>query len=577
MEWLGSLRSHVWHNAGFGSLRNAREHFEECEPLFEPTVVPFPDAGPDPDPDPDRGGDGEVERRAVLSSSALSSEYPQSRYYSVVDYHEAYLAGELTPTEVAAAILPLIRKDTTPQGEYSSAWFDTKADLVMRAAEASTLRYKNKCPLGVLDGVPTAVKDEYELDGYSTNLGSRNDYTSAPVKGRSRASWCVQKLEEAGCVVLGKLHMVEFGIDTPGNNPNHGTPRNPYNRDYYTGGSSSGSAYAVAAGLVPFALGSDGGGSIRIPASFCSVFGLKPTHGRLSFRPGPNHCVTCACLGPLAGDVCSLAAVLEVIGQPCAPSPFPPVPSVARLLAPSPSRPKILGVPEAWVARSTPGIQQLFGNMVKALVHSHGYAVVPVAIPLLPEGQIAHAMTVLNDAATLLPETRNLSYTSRILLAIGRTTPATDYTLAQKLRRLLVQHVAHLFRQHPGMLIVTPTTSCAGWRIRGEGELRWGLSDGDTTVKTMEYVWLANFCGLPSLSVPMEYVVPEGRAGAGAAAGPETAGKVPVGFMATGEWAGEAELLQFGLEAEEAAAASRARPPIWVDVLERAKAQKTSR
>jgi len=569
MEWLSPLRAYVWHNSGFGSLRKTREHFADREPFFEPTIVPCPD------PEPDLKDEQGVDEAAMWPKSTLPSRYPQSRYYSVTDYHESYLSGELTPTEVAAALLPLIRKDTTPPGEYSSAWFDTKVDLVMQAAEASTLRYQAKCPLGLLDGVPTAVKDEYELDGYSTNLGSRNDYTPEPVKGKSHASWCVKKLEEAGCIVLGKLHMVEFGIDTPGNNPNHGTLRNPYNRDYYTGGSSSGSAYAVATGLIPFALGSDGGGSIRIPASFCSVFGLKPTHGRLSFRPGPNHCLSCACLGPLAGDVRSLAAVFEVVGQPCAASPFPPVPPVARLLAPAPSRSRVLGIPDAWVARSAPAIQQLFANTVKTLVHSYGYTAVPITIPFLPEGQVAHAMTVLNDAATLLPETKNLTYTSRILLAIGRTTPATDYTLAQKLRRLLVQHLAYLFREHPGLLIVTPTTSCAGWRIRGEGELQWGLSDGDTTLQTMEYVWLANFCGLPSLAVPMGYVVPEDQAGGGGVAGPETVGKVPVGFMATGEWASEAELLQFGLEVEEIGAETRARPPIWVDVLKQAKAQRT--
>ncbi|WP_254554457.1 hypothetical protein, partial [Salmonella enterica] len=91
-----------------------------------------------------------------------------------------------------------------------------------------------------------------------------------------------------------------------------------------------------------------------------------------------------------------------------------------------------------------------------------------IDIPFLVEGQCAHAMTVLTDGAALLPETKNLTHGNRILLAIGRVTSAIDYLLAQKLRGLLMQHLAHLWRMHPGMIIVTPTTSCAGWPIMTE-------------------------------------------------------------------------------------------------------------
>ena len=136
------------------------------------------------------------------------------KYYTVADYHRMYVTGELTPTAVAKAILPLIRKDTSPPGEHSIAFFDSKVELVLAAAEASTLRYKEKRPLGPLDGVPTAAKDEYDIDGYTTCLGSKNDYTGKPKDGASITSWCVKKLEEAGAVVIGKLHMHEFGLGT---------------------------------------------------------------------------------------------------------------------------------------------------------------------------------------------------------------------------------------------------------------------------------------------------------------------------------------------------------------------------
>ncbi len=306
MEWLRFVREIVWHNAGFGSLRKIRSFIEAYEPLYDPTVVPLPEPPaekeepeePEAPETPPPAGD------AATTTTPSAAKYPASRYYSIADYHALYLSGELTPTEVATALLPLIRRDGTRSGAHAHAWFDTKDDLVLRAAAASTLRYQTKSHRGPLDGVPTAVKDEYALDEYATGLGSVNDYTGETLEDGSATSWPARKLEEAGCLLLGKLHMVEFGLDTPGSNPNHPLLPNPYNAGYYTGGSSSGSAYAVAAGLIPIALGSDGGGSIRIPAAFCSVYGLKPTHGRVSYQNVTNTFVGQEAVRSTAGPMC---------------------------------------------------------------------------------------------------------------------------------------------------------------------------------------------------------------------------------------------------------------------------------
>jgi Asp-tRNA(Asn)/Glu-tRNA(Gln) amidotransferase A subunit family amidase len=135
-----------------------------------------------------------------------------SKYYSVADYHALYTSGEVTPIAVAKAILPLIRRDISPPGKHSVAWFNTRVDDVLAAAEASTLRYKENRPLGIFDGVPTAIKDEYDMDGYKTTLGSLNDYTNKTVPGQSITSWSVRKMEEAGAIILGKLSMHEFGL-----------------------------------------------------------------------------------------------------------------------------------------------------------------------------------------------------------------------------------------------------------------------------------------------------------------------------------------------------------------------------
>ncbi|RYP87863.1 hypothetical protein DL769_000455 [Monosporascus sp. CRB-8-3] len=555
MEWVRLIRICAWRNAGFGSLRDIYEYLALTEPRYDATVIPL-------DEEDDENDGAEEDQYKDVANAISKSGAPDA----VADLRSRYLSGELTPLDVVRAILLLIRRDTNPPGVHCLAWFEVKADLAIKAAEASTQRYREGRPLGPLDGIPTGVKDEYNMEGYKTTLGSRTDYISlyqsTPVQhvgGDGKInSWCVRKLEEAGVIILGKLSMQEFGMDTPGYNITYGTPRNPYNFKYYCGGSSSGSAYAVAAGLVPFTLGSDGGGSIRIPAAFCSVFGLKPTHGRVSFFPMQNHSNTAAVNGPVAADMRSLTALYAAIKDPDPKSLFPRASTKSmNLLYDDPTRSKLLGIPEPWIKRSTPA----------------GYKTVPIDIPLVAEGQIAHALTLLTDAATLLPDTKGISPANRILLALGRTTPASDYQVAQKLRRVLMQHLAWLWSQHPGMIIVTPTTACAGWPIRDEAELRFGISDGDQTMRSMEYVWMANFCGVPSISVPAGFVAPDGAPGEGEVADLDTMGKVPVGLMGMGEWCEEEALLRFGVDAEEAGwnLGRRGKAEGWVDVVRIAK------
>ncbi|KAK8131485.1 hypothetical protein PG984_007923 [Apiospora sp. TS-2023a] len=561
IEHIGFFRRSVWHNAGFGSLRRIWSHIGTAEPRFVPTVYSHDVPGLDRGPEEAAGASAAPGINAADQMDCALN--PIFTNCSVAQYRKRYLSGDLTPLAVVKALLPLIRRDVSPPGAHSTAWIHVKVDLVLQAAEASTLRYRNKQSLGPLDGVPAAVKDQYDVDGYVTTFGSPHDFTSREHVGNTYSSWCVQKLQDAGAIIVGKLNMHEFAAGKC---------------SYYTGGSSSGSAYAVAAGLIPIALGTDGGGSIRIPASFCSVFGLKPSHGRLSYLPGQNHDSTCEVNGPIAVDMGSLATVYSVISQPHPTSPFPPAPRLREMLSPNAidSTPRVLGVPEAWFDRAKPGVQELCRGMINWLVKHKGYTVVPIEIPFLTEGQAAHALSVVADMATaILPDThaRGVSPAVRILLAMGRETGAGDYLLAQRLRRVLMEHLAWLWQRHPGLLVVTPTTAGAGWPIgrTPERELAHGVSDSGHSLQTMEYVWLANFCGMPSLSVPAGYVVPEdgdgGASDAGRVAEKGTPGRVPVGLMATAEWTREDVLMRFGCDAEELTTESYSRPEGWVDLL----------
>ena len=204
-----------------------------------------------------------------------------SVFYSTLDYHEAYKSGALTPLAVIEALLPLIRRDVNDATKHSTAFLASKVKLVRKAAEESTQRWKSGTWLSPLDGVPMAVKDEEDLTGYTKCLGSKLDFTSKD----DATSHCVQLWLDAGAICLGKTTMHELGCDTTNLNPLYGTPRNPNNENYYCGGSSGGSAYSVAAGLMPFAMGNDGGGSIRIPAAYTGIYGLKTSAGRVSIRP----------------------------------------------------------------------------------------------------------------------------------------------------------------------------------------------------------------------------------------------------------------------------------------------------
>src|SRR5215813_8558287 len=186
--------------------------------------------------------------------------------------------------------------------------------------------------LGPLAGVPLAVKNLFDIAGLPTLAGSKINRECAPA---ARDATLVARLEAAGAVLVGALNMGEYAYDFTGENVHYGPSRNPHDVQRMTGGSSGGSGAAVAGGLVPLSLGSDTNGSIRVPASLCGIFGLKPTYGRLSRAGSFLFCDSLDHLGPLARSVWDLAASFDVMQGPDAGDPVcterPPEPTVARL------------------------------------------------------------------------------------------------------------------------------------------------------------------------------------------------------------------------------------------------------
>src|SRR5208283_1501965 len=164
--------------------------------------------------------------------------------------------------------------------------------------------------LGPLAGAPFAVKNLYDIEGLPTRAGSKINRDRAPAGADATL---VARLEAAGGVLVGALNMGEYAYDFTGQNAHYGPSRNPHDLGHMTGGSSGGSAAAVAGGLVPIALGSDTNGSIRVPSSFCGVFGLKPTYGRLSRAGAFPFVSSLDHLGPFARSVADLALTYDAM------------------------------------------------------------------------------------------------------------------------------------------------------------------------------------------------------------------------------------------------------------------------
>jgi aspartyl-tRNA(Asn)/glutamyl-tRNA(Gln) amidotransferase subunit A len=227
---------------------------------------------------------------------------------TAAELSSAFRGRELSPVEAASALLDRIE---ILDGAINAFCFLDQEETLRQARE-SEARWMSGAPLSLLDGVPVAVKDILLTRGWPTLRGSRTVDRAGPWDTDAPA---VARLREAGAVLIGKTTTPEFGWKGVTDSPLTGVTRNPWNLATTPGGSSGGSAAALAARFAPLALGTDGGGSIRIPAHFTATFGLKPSFGRVPAYP-LSLFGTLAHVGPMARTVRDAAMLLDVIARP---------------------------------------------------------------------------------------------------------------------------------------------------------------------------------------------------------------------------------------------------------------------
>jgi aspartyl-tRNA(Asn)/glutamyl-tRNA(Gln) amidotransferase subunit A len=227
-------------------------------------------------------------------------------YLSAYEMGEKIKTQELSSVEITETIIERIEKINPLLNAYCTTTFDIARDMANKADEL----VKKKEKLGLLNGIPTSIKDLMDTKGILTTYGSKLFENFIPEQN----DIAVQRLIDSGCVILGKTNTPEFGCIALTNNKIFGETKNPWNIDLNSGGSSGGAASSVASGLGPLALGSDGGGSIRVPSSCCGVFGLKPTFGRIPNYPRIGiHFNSMDHYGPIVRYVKDAALMLNVM------------------------------------------------------------------------------------------------------------------------------------------------------------------------------------------------------------------------------------------------------------------------
>lgn len=407
-------------------------------------------------------------------------------------------ARELSPVEVVRAHLDRIEKLDGKLRSYLAVFADTALDAAKAAERALGAGGK----LGLLHGVPVAIKDLFDVQGTPTTAGST--FRRAPA---IKDCTVVARLRAAGAIILGKTNLVEFAYGPEGFNPHHGTAWNPWdpNVQRMPGGSSSGSGVAVAAGLAPVGMGSDTGGSIRIPAALCGTAGIKPTYGRVSKAGAVPLAWSLDHAGPLTRSAEDAALVLQAIAghDPAddTTSPRPvgdylggidqPIRGLRVGLLPDFVRQCDLEVQTAVMAAADVFRDQ--GCIVNEVTLRWGHTSLGVATAIQSaEAYQYHERLLRQHAAAYDPSIRQR-------LLVGAFTSGSDYVKGQRARRLLRDEINGVLEKYDALLL--PTMPLAAPPITAT-EVRLPGGVEATRPALTRCTRLFNITGHPAVCVP---------------------------------------------------------------------------
>ena len=406
---------------------------------------------------------------------------------SIITLAERLRAGSVTSVELTQAALNSIER-LNPR---LNAFVQVDACVALAQARKADALLAQGLDLGPLHGIPVAVKDNIDTFDYITTYGSAHFEGFQP----DRDALCVQRVREAGAVIIGKTLTHEFAYGPTGDRSLQGAARNPWDARCITGGSSAGSAAAVASGMVPLALGTDTGGSIRIPSALCGTVGFKPSFacvpvdGVFPLSSSLDH------VGPIANHVEDARLLFEVLaGRAGTPATHPQPLRVGWMTCPS------FGPVDADVHQQVYGAaQQLFGDALQETDELHHLAA-GMKDTLLTL-QRAEAFEV--HAERMRDAPHKFEQEVRERLEVSEEVRGWQYIRAQASQARYKAAMARLFEQYD--LLVSPSVPITATEVNAR-EVRVGEQDIDVRAAVLSYTSAWNLTGLPALSLPVGHV-----------------------------------------------------------------------
>jgi len=417
-------------------------------------------------------------------------------WLSASDIADAVSSGRVSALDVTNRALARIQAVDTKLNAFTDVVAE-RARATARKVDDAIVRGGN---VGPLAGVPLAVKNLFDISGLPTRAGSKINRDRAP---SARDSTLIERMEAAGAVLVGALNMGEYAYDFTGENAHDGASRNPHDLARMSGGSSGGSGSAVGGGLVPLALGSDTNGSIRVPSSFCGIFGLKPTYGRLSRARTFPFVASFDHLGPFARSTRDLALAYDAMQGPdaedaaCANRGVEPI---THLIGRGIDGLRVAVAGGYFRKNVTPEAMEAVTRVARALS-----ATTEVEIPEAARARAAAFVITTCEAASLhldrlrkRPEDFDPAVRDRLLS--GAMVPSVFVDRAQKFRRWYRAQVLDLFKTVD--VILAPATPCVAPEI---GQATFMLDGVELPVRPNIGIHTQpiSFIGLPVVAVPV--------------------------------------------------------------------------